>query len=432
MYKIKLIIQSNKFLTNNEFKKDISLSVRELTVRKNVLLLNKKENYNIYQFDLQLDLDDYAYILNHLVIFQLHILDRENDSIQYVETYLSPYEIYYQDFDKKTKTIFCRVFARNIIVNEMLHDNGLLSNNIQNLIGGSINNIVIEQVINGENFIEFFDQIIQGCYGNSCKNLYLGYDYPLNKSITKVTTIPNLNTYESIKYYLTHYWPILGNPMFSIDDFYPKPTLLIKFDELITSNVIQNENLLYNINQTNINFKRFTRKDIFETSYPRIQIELINDIDLFNLKKISFSNIVVNNPNNIQIKYKPDARIYAYENSQLVFNLTQLNPFVTVIDANLSENDLNKFIELTKLISYLGKNYKISASPFIFNEYDVHQIFELHREDRIEKHFIYGLTINFKRSMSTIEYDLIDQNVNNYISKADIYSIEITNLPKTF
>jgi hypothetical protein len=315
----------------------------------------------------------------------------------------------------------------------MLIDNGLLSNNIQNLIGGSINNILINEVINGENFTYFFDQIIQNCYGNSCKNIYLGNEYALNKSVTQVTSIPNTNTYESIKYYLLHYWPILGLPLFNIDDFYPKPTLIFKYDELITSNLVQNEKVLYNINQFNYDYKRFVRKDIFEASYPKINIELIDDIiSSLELKKVSYSNIVVNNVNNIQVKYKPDAKIYKYENSQLEFNLTQLNPFVTVIESNMSELDLQKFIKLTDLISKLGKNYKISASPYIFGDYDINQVFELQKEAKKEYYYIYGLTINFKRSTSTIDYELVDMNVNNFITKSDVYAIEITDLPKYF
>ena len=105
---------------------------------------------------------------------------------------------------------------------------------------------------------------------------------------------------------------------------------------------------------------------------------------------------------------------------------------ISLIESNFNELDLNKFINISKYTTSLKKNYKITASPYIFGDYDINQVFRLQKEHEDEYHYIYGLVLEFTRSLSTTDYNLYDMNSNNFISKADIYTIEITDLPKTF
>ncbi len=451
MYYIELKLEPNYSTLENNQKikiKDISTGISKLIIKKNSNLFgSNKTNYNLYQIDVQIPSEIYSNLMKYQYIMHLIIKENQNNyqkgnlnqTKKIAETYLCPKEIYYLGVDSTTRLLNVRIIAVNIIVAQMLIDNGIVSMNTQQMLNTFADpttlSWTVQQPISGKFFDKFIQKTIQDFYGSSCFSKYIGNEFAINNSVAEYFNIPTqLNSIDTIKYILLNIWPYFGIPQFHIDDFFENPQILIKFDEIITSRAeINLIKTFSDINNTTL--KRKINSNIFSTTFPSIQTELINDFNLLELKKFSNSTIINSTLNGIKNIKPVFSSHYLYDENNLKYESSAKNPFVTIIQNDLSKYDLEKFIMLASKITSLSMNLKIKTGPIKITDINIGQIIELILNKKTNKpNYLYIYEINFElyKTTETLDNKLHDININNYNVKSTFKAIDITSCPEHF
>lgn len=443
MYSIHLSLEVNKFMQDKDLPSvDLSLFVYGITINKTANIF-KSRNYNLYQIDMDLSYNLYKEILRSKYIMHLIISEKGSASVissnlanKVIDVYLKISDTYYMDTDKKTKMVKVRIFGINIVVSQMLMDNGISSTPRKQLLGNLDNpdatKFTTSNVLSGKSYDKFINEVIQQFYGDSCYVKYIGKESALSNTVSSFSDIPtNLNSIETIKYTLLNLWPILGLPMFTIDDFFQSPQLIIKLDELVTSNTDANERKVFsdikvknNSNKSDYILDRIIPEKDFESTDGNLDIKIIHEFNFDEIIKISKSDIVNSTENGIEVLKKNDSKHYKYSNNSLIFDISISNPFMVTLNKKLIKNDLETFLYNTESILNVGEEILLSASPMPIDIIDIMKMILI--KDR--KYYVYELTINLNRTSESLEVtQIVDVNANNFNSKMDIKAIDITN-----
>jgi len=422
-FKINIVMSNNKMVNSEDFTKDVSYNISQFKVVKNSFMDNNIPIYTQYQMTLNIPNSIFKFLYSYMSIFEITIsVDTTQGTKSLIKTYIVPTKINNPIYNDISQDYTVDILGVGVI-NWRLSNETLFEDIFMESQNGAAYGMVMESP-----WKKLTDQLIdQGFKGYYDRNPFVQIMVDkkaqnIQKTSLATKVVPDnhdFNNIDIIYQFFKTMHPILGVPLFMLDDFFinmPENQagtgkfFRIFADELITST---------------INKESRTAPDLaFDRGNNFSYMKTFHEVNLFEYIRFSKSTKEIHTMDGMRI-HNP-AQVFTYQFDGQLLYLQSKNPYSDHLDYEIDEVSITNheyLISKMKEISFevFGK------SPYMLHELEVGKYFSIMQDDGSSKYFyIYGQEIEFYLNKGYKTGENI--NTTTFSTKVILKTIDMTRL----
>jgi len=422
-FKINIVMSNNKMVNSEDFTKDVSYNISQFKVVKNSFMDNNIPIYTQYQMTLNIPNSIFKFLYSYMSIFEITInVDTTQGTKSLIKTYIVPTKINNPIYNDISQDYTVDLLGVGVI-NWRLSNETLFEDIFMESQNGAAYGMVMESP-----WKKFTDQLIdQGFKGYYDRNPFVQImvdkkaqnDQKTSLATKVVDDDHDFNNIDIIYRFFKTMHPILGVPLFMLDDFFiniPENQagtgkfFRIFADELITST---------------INKESRSSPDLaFDRGNNFSYMKTFQEVNLFEYIRFSKSTKEIHTMDGMRI-HNP-SQVFTYQFDGQLLYLQSKNPYSDHLDYEIDEVSITNheyLISKMKEVSFevFGK------SPYMLHELEVGKYFSIVQDDGSSKYFyIYGQEIEFYLNKGYKTGENI--NATTFSTKVILKTIDMTRL----